>query len=278
MNALPPEGLLAWAKVVEAGGVGRAAGALGISQPAVSARLKRLAEAAGGPLFRRTREGLVPTPLGAALLPQARALARLLSALPEPPPLRIAASQTVAGYYLPRWLAAAGWPGRAAIEVSNSRRAVERLLAGEADLALIEAPPPPDPGLEARPLGEDELVLALPPGHPLAGRRRAGAGELSDLDLLLREPGSGTRELALAALARLGVRPRVRLTIGGLEPLKEAVAAGLGAAFLPRVAARAAGLGYLRLRGPRLVRPLTLLLARQSPQTARGLAARFPVS
>ncbi len=278
----PLEALLTWAKVVEVGGVGRAAAELGISQPAVSARLRRLAEAAGGPLFRRTPEGLVPTAVGRALLPAARALARLAEALPATPALPVAASQTVAAYYLPGWLARAGWSGPLALTVANSDEAVRRLRAGEVELALIEAAPPlAAPDLEVHRLAEDELVLAVPRGHPLWGRRRVDAAELEGLALLAREPGSGTRRAVEAVLARLGVRPRVRLVLGGLEPLKQAVIAGLGPAFLPRVAlareARAGRLGYARIRGAPIRRPLSLLLPAGAGEAARELAAGLRV-
>ncbi len=278
----PLEALLAWAKVAELGGVGKAAQALGISQPAVSARLRRLAEAAGGPLFVRTPTGLRPTATGTRLLPLARALVRLHEAARGGEiRVRIAASQTAAAYHLPPRLARAMGP-RFELHPTNSREALRRVREGEAELAVVEGPPPLDAGdLVLHPFGHDELVLVVPPDHPLAGRR-VDPGALADTPLLVREPGSGTREVVEAALAARGVRPPVRAVVAGLLPLKEAVKAGLGPAFLPRVAVRselrAGTLVRVHLLRFRLTRPLTLAQPSYADEATRALASALLVS
>jgi len=281
-DAYPLEALLAWAKVAELGGVGRAAQALGISQPAVTARLRRLAEAAGGPLFVRTPAGLRPTATGARLLPLARALVRLLEAARGGETrVRIAASQTAAAYHLPPRLARSPAP-KFELRPTNSQEALRRVREGEAELAVVEGPPPLDAGgLVLHPFGRDELILVAHPGHPLAGRR-VELKALAETPLLVREPGSGTREVIEAALAARGVRPPVKAVVAGLLPLKEAVKAGLGPAFLPRVAVRrelrAGALRRVHLPRFRLVRPLTLVLPLHADETTRALAEALLVS
>ncbi len=283
MNKPPAEALLTWAKVVELGAVSRAAKALGISQPAVSARLKKLAAYAGGPLYVRTRQGLRPTPQGERLLPLARALSRLLETLPqEEVPVRIAASQTVAAYHLPPRLAAAR-ASSFTLRPTNSAEALRSVREGEAEIAVLEGPLPLGcTRARTYAFGEDELVLAVPKSHPLARNHSIAPTDLKSVPLLVREPGSGTRQVVEAALTRFGVRPPVQAEIAGLLPLKEAVLSGIGAAFLPRVAIRTelrtGRIRIVRIRGLRLVRPLTLVLAEHADTRARALAEALLVS
>ncbi len=278
----PLEALLTWAVVVEQGGVGRAAEQLGISQPAVTARLRRLAEAAGGPLFVRTRKGLEPTATGARLLPLARALGRILElATKGEAKIRIAASQTAAAFHLPPRLARVPALGFELVP-TNSQEALSRVREGRAELAVIEGPPPLEgEDLTLYPFARDELVLVAPRDHPLAGKR-VSPSALEKVPLLMREPGSGTREVVEAALASHGVRPPVKAVVAGLLPLKEAVKAGIGPAFLPRVAVRrelrSGEVRRVQLLRLRLTRPLTLVLPSHADEASRALAKALLVS
>jgi DNA-binding transcriptional LysR family regulator len=84
-------------------------------------------------------------------------------------------------------------------------------------------------------VGHDEMVLAVPANHPLARRRGLESHELAEVPLLRREMGSGTRALVDTALQRAGVNPPTLMQLGSPEALKQAVLAGVGVAWLPRL-------------------------------------------
>ena len=177
---------------------------------------------------------------------------------------------------------------------------MQRLVEGELDLAVvIQAPypggPPPHPALTTEPLLEERLLLAVPPGHPLAGRgKRSGeAGGPAELReepfVLLREGAYDLRDQTLAACRRAGFEPRVALDGGEMDSVLRFVAAGLGVAILPETVLRrgaewrplgrppggAPDLLGLPLSDPDLRR--TLVLARRRdrayPPAARAFAA-----
>lgn len=272
---LNPTQLLTFSRVADEGSLSRAAMALNLTQPAVSNQMSHLAAAVGEPLFTRHGLGVNLTPAGLGLLPHARAVGRALggaqsfaSGLPglEVGTARIAASTTIASYLLPAVLARyrREHPGLEVEQfVGNTGEVVERLAAGEADAALVEGPVEPlPPGVEREVFRHDEIVLVTLPDHPLAlsGGRREPA-ELEGLEVVRREEGSGARAVAERALG--GVPMRAVLDLVGSEAVKEAVAEGLGAAFLSRlVVERETRAGILAATGVNesgLGRPLSLL-------------------
>ena len=243
------QALRVFAAVAERGGFSRAAITLRLSQPAVSKAVLGLEREVGLPLLERGAGGVRLTDAGAALYQRARELfavertaeeeVRALRGL-EAGVLRVGASTTVATYYLPPLLGAFrdAHPGVQLRVTSANTRAVARLLLQRRlDVALVEGPVG-DPRVLAEPWREDELVVLAPPGHVLA---RAGGpvapAALGAHPFIARERGSGTRAVAEAALAAHDVRPRVALTLGSTEAVKEAVAAGLGLAVVSRAAA-----------------------------------------
>ena len=128
------------------------------------------------------------------------------------------------------------------------------------------------PRIEPRRWRSDELVLIAPPDHRLASRRRVSAQELTSERFVVRERGSGTRDVAERALSKHGVHPVVALQLGSTEAVKQAVAAGLGLAIVSRYAAAdqlALGrIALVRLRGVELGRTLTeLRLEGRTPST-----------
>ena len=213
------------------------------------------------------------TPAGLALLPHARAVARayegaqkLASGLRglEVGSVRVAASTTIASYLLPGALARyrrihAGL----GVEqfVGNTAEVLGRLGAGEADVALVEGPVGRlPPGIEREVVRHDEVCLVTLPDHPLSGDLRE-TKELDGLPVVWREAGSGTREVAERALE--GVNLIGILELVGSEAVKEAVAEGIGAAFLSRLVVerevRAGFLAATAINAPGLTRPLSLL-------------------
>ncbi len=153
--------------------------------------------------------------------------------------LRIAASTTIATYLLPPVLGRFHLrrPGVRILATSaNTRTVLRMLLQFRVDVALVEGPVS-HPRVEVEPWRDDELVVIAPPGHALLGGPRVEVGMLADQTFLVREPGSGTREVTERALALRGVRLSNTMRVGGTEAIKQAVAAGLGLAIVSRAAA-----------------------------------------
>lgn len=120
---------------------------------------------------------------------------------------------------------------------ANTRTVLRLLLEFRVDVALVEGPVT-HPRVEVLPWREDELVVIAPPQHQLFERDRVVPRDLADQPFLVREPGSGTREVMQRALAIHDVRLTNMTRVGGTEAIKHAVAAGLGLAIVSRAAAR----------------------------------------
>ena len=217
----------------------RAAEALRLTQSAVSAAIAALEARHGTRLFDRVGRGLALNATGAAFLPEARAVLaqaeaaeRVLDDLAglKRGAVRLFASQTIAAYWLPPRMAAFARRHPTIdlhLDIGNTHRVVEAVLAGEAELGLIEGAFEASRVEKAR-IDADRLVVVAAPGHPLAGRSEAlSAAELKALDWALREEGSGTRSEFEAALPR-GVAAGLRavLTLPSNEAILSAVAAG----------------------------------------------------
>ena len=220
----------------------RAAEALNLTQSAVSAATAALEARHGTQLFDRVGRGLALNATGAAFLPEARAVLaqaeaaeRVLDDLAglKRGSVRLFASQTIAAYWLPPRMAAFGrtYPEiQLHLSIGNTHRVVEAVLAGEAELGLIE-------GAEAAPrlararVGADRLVVVAAPDHGLAGSGAAlSAADLKALDWVLREEGSGTRSEFEAVLPR-GVHAK-DLKTALVLPSNEAILSSVAASDL----------------------------------------------
>lgn len=260
--------------VAEHGGFSRAAVALRLSQPAVSKSVQELERQVGLALFDRVGRSPKLTDAGESLLVRARELfgvARMaeeeLAALRglERGILRVGASTTVATYFLPAILARfhAQHPGvRLRVLSANTRAVAHKLLEGRLDIALVEGPVHHE-RISVVPWREDELVVIAPASHPLLRKRRVVPLDFADEPFILREPGSGTRQVAESELARYGVHPTASMQLGSTEAIKQAVASGLGLAVVSKAsAADQLALGYIavvRLRGVTFRRELSEL-------------------
>lgn len=233
--------------VAQAGSVSGAQQTAFVSQPALSKAVRELEAQVGTALFERGARGVTLTEAGQSLQAYASAIFGLerdaedalrAAQTPEGSTLRIGASTTIATYVLPPLLARfkTRFPGaRFSLARDNSAGIAARLRAFELDVALVEGPSH-DPKIEATFWRDEELVLICAPAHPLA-KRDASWEELRAYGWLVRERGSGTREVVENALAPFGLPPENALEIGGAETLKQAVAADLGIAFTSREAA-----------------------------------------
>jgi len=236
--------------ILEAGRISAAARALHLSQPAVTAQVRKLEEALGAALFVRSARGVEPTDAGLRLARHARSMHQLLhdaasevAAGDEPGgPLVIAASTTVAAHLLPPMLAEfraahRGVPLR--VLVDNTDRVVEAVRAGRAPLGLVEGHTRA-PGVRLEPFVDDEIVPIVGRDAPFTLRR---ARDLEAVPMLWRETGSGTRAVVERALRRAGLRRReahsLDVELGSTEAVVGAAAAGLGVAFVSRWSIRA---------------------------------------
>lgn len=238
--------------VASAGSLGRAAAVHGISQPAVTARIRSMERLVGVALVQRSARGSTLTPAGALVADWARevltAAERLEAGIASlrsdrDGRLRVAASLTVAEHLLPRWLvhlAAQRAEVAVSLDAMNSLDVAHAVLGGRAELGFIEGPHVPA-GLDAQVVARDRLVLVAPPTHVWAHRRRSvDAAELARTRLVHREPTSGTRAALEAALAvaapEAGGLAAPLLELSTASGVRSAVAEGAGPAVLSGLA------------------------------------------
>src|SRR5256886_3783954 len=273
--------------VLDHGGVGRAAQACHISQPAVSEHLRGLEAHFGVRLVERHGQRVRPTAAARVVEPYARQALALLRTAEQAAgegrglragSLTIGASTTPGTYLLPAALGRfhAAHPGIAlSLEISDTREIERSVAVGQLELGVIgEAPL--GPGLAAEPWVKDELVLIVPRGHPFARRRAVAAHAIAGESYIAREQGSSTRGVAERYLARLGVTLTPAMELGSTEAIREAVAAGLGAARVSRHAglARDRRIVAAPLAGPRWTRDLLVVPRLVAP--VGPAAAAFP--
>jgi molybdate transport repressor ModE-like protein len=231
--------------VARLGSLGRAARELGITQPAASSRIRSMERQLGVALVDRSPRGSRLTDAGALVTDWARRIVEAAEAFDagaqalrvrRDSRLRVAASMTIAEYLLPGWLIAlrAQRPDTAvSLLAGNSAAVAERLLADEADLGFVEGLSVPA-GLDATVVARDRLIVVTAPGHPWARRRRPlSAGELASTPLVLREEGSGTRQVLNAALGGLA---RPLLELSSTTAVKASAVSGAGPAVLSELA------------------------------------------
>jgi len=237
-------------RIATEGSLGRAGAAHGLSQPAVSARVRRMEGLVGFPLVTRGARGSTLTPAGVLLADWARealAARAVLAAGIESlradgrQQLTVAASLTVAEHLLPRWLVqlTATHPRTTVrLRAMNSADVVAAVLAGDVPLGFVEGPRVAAQ-LTARTVGHDRLVVVVAPKHPWATRTGpVTAAELAGTRLVHREPTSGTRTWLEGVLAPHGSLAAPILELSSSSAVREAVAAGAGPAVLSELAVR----------------------------------------
>ena len=279
--------------IADQGGLSAAARALGISQPAVTKQLQRLEQELETTLLLRSAQHPVAfTPGGTRVLAFAREtleraglLREQLALLKEvtTSSLALAASTIPGEYLLPSLLAAfhTRYPEvQLRSTVADTDEVARQLLAAEADAGFVGALPRGAGALRLERLVTDEIVLALPPGHPLAQRASVTPDDLAGQTLIVREEGSGTRRSVEKALASAGHslrREDVALVLGSTQAVLQAVSQGLGIGFVSSLAAAQAQAGghlaCARVVGLNLQRDL--YLAYLPERTADPAVAHF---
>ena len=247
--------------VAELGSLSAASSALGIAQPNASRQLSRLERRLGVRVFDRGARGSEPTAEGRVAIEHARRVLDAADGLVEQVrcsaghgPVRIVASQTIAEHLMPIFLAslAAELPGvPATFEVENTAGVISALRRARADLGFIEGGETPG-DLDSCVIGHDHLVAVVAPIHPWAedeSIRSSGvdAEQLAATALIVREEGSGTREVLATALAPRPVAEPA-MVLHSNAAVRTAVAGGAGCALLSELVVAA------DLREGRLVR------------------------
>ncbi|UXX92657.1 LysR family transcriptional regulator [Streptomyces sp. AD2-2] len=231
--------------VARLGSLGGAARELGITQPAASSRIRSMERQLGVALVDRSPRGSRLTDAGALVTDWARRVVEAAAAFDagaqalrhrRDSRLRVAASMTIAEYLLPGWLLAlhSQRPDTAvSLLAGNSTTVAERLLSDEADLGFVEGLSVPS-GLDSTVIAHDHLIVVTAPTHPWARRQRpVPAEELASTPLILREKGSGTRQVLDAALGGLA-RPLIELS--STTAVKASAVSGAGPAVLSELA------------------------------------------
>ena len=234
--------LRTFAQVLRCGNYAAAAQALHLTPPAVTLQMRELEQRAGLPLLERCGARLQPTEAGLELANAAQRIelaisecADALAALRGLKGGRVSIGVvSTAKYFAPHALGAfaRAFPSvEIRLEVGNRSTIVAALEANTLDLALTGRPPE-HLEVDQAPIGDHPHVIVARPDHPHARRRRMPASMLADETFLVREPGSGTRNLMERFLSESRVTPRIGMEMASNETIKQAVMAGLGIAFL----------------------------------------------
>jgi DNA-binding transcriptional LysR family regulator len=228
------------------GGFHRAADALRISQPAVSARISTLEDSLGTRLFEREHGKFSLSLAGKALRPHAEQLLRQVAiarqAVHEMHPiaggaLPIAASLSICTYLLPEVLKKYQQSHPkvvVSVRSGNSAQVLKMVLDGEVDLGLARSLNHPE--VETIQLRDDPLILVGHPGHPSMARRKLRLEELESMPIISYDRGSSDWTLMNGLFRRDGLLPNIVLEVETIEACKRMVLRKLGLAFLPQIA------------------------------------------
>ena len=280
--------LESFVEVARHGNVSRAADALYLTQPAITARLKSLEADLGVELFVRTHRGMKLSDAGRAFLPYAeRTLAtvdegrQLIANLREGTTgaLVIGAAPAVSTYVLPGVLRSfrARHPHvRLGVRTGHTEEVVEMVLRGEADLGIGR--PVQHPEVDLIPVFEDEMLLVVNARHPFGTRGKVSLSELAGERLVLFDRTSSYHELTSSLFRQAGVVPSSTLELDNVEAAKKMVQQGLGVALLPRMALaqelKARSLRPVKVIGaPTVRRPIVALRRRDAGEPLGHVAA-----
>ncbi len=240
------EQLRVFVAVAEREHVTQAAQALNLAQSAASHAIAALEAEHGTKLFSRVGRGIALTEAGRAFLDEARAVLaqaeRAELVLGEFGSLKrgtlsVQASQTIAGYWLPRHLVdfrRAHPEIEINLAIGNTAQVVAAVDNGATELGLVEGAVE-NPHLASSPVARDQLVVVVSPEHPWANRRSLKAKDLAHVEWVLREKGSGTRSVFEDALRKAALsldQLKIVIELPSNEAVRAAVEAGLGATAL----------------------------------------------
>ena len=238
--------LAVFVAVAQEGTVTKASDAVKLTQSAASMALADLEDGLGAPLFDRLGKRLQLNDLGRFLLPQAleilgrcEAFEQVAKGELQSIDLRLGATLTISDYLMPDLMA--GFlqlqpQAHLQLQVGNTRQMIEAVNQFQLDLALIEGSCH-IPQLQSIHWRDDELAVCCAPSHPLAQLNRPlTVDDFANVEWILREEGSGTREVFDNAILNHLEDANIRLTLGHNEAILKIIAGGLGISCISKLA------------------------------------------
>jgi DNA-binding transcriptional LysR family regulator len=274
--------------IARAGHMTRAARELSVSQPALSAAVRKLEEEAGAPLLDRTGRGVELTAAGREFLSRAQDAVRAADAALrsvrelvglETGSIRVGGGATAAAFLLPPAVSALRrrHPAlRFYVREAGSTAVAEAVISGQLDLGIVTLPlrkAEAEQLISIR-LVQDELRLIAPPAHALAARKSFRWKDLDAVGVIAFEAGSAVRQVLDDAARAAGTALGVVMELRSIESISRMVAAGVGVGFVSRFALRE-GEGAACAQG-RLTRDLAIIRRRDKiPSPAAALFERL---
>ncbi|MCP1309213.1 LysR family transcriptional regulator [Paenibacillus tyrfis] len=233
----------------------RAAEKLHIAQPSLSQQLSKLEKELGVLLFQRTTNSVEVTYAGTRFVEKAQKILDMVEQLKQEMEdisqmrkgkLVVGSLPITGAHVLPLVLPVfqERYPEIDIVLVEETTSNLEQLTAsGQADISLLSLPLI-DNSLDYEPIIEEEIVLAVPPQHPLAARLAAVGSKTVDIAELQEEPfialkrGQGFRQIAITLCNDAGFTPNIVFESSNIETVQSLVAAGMGIAFIPRMLLR----------------------------------------
>jgi len=278
------ETLKVFVHVIEQKNFTRAAELLHLSQPAVSLQIQNLESEFGTKLVHRSSKLVKPTEAGEILYERAKKILHLYEEAKQEVDLlhntvkgalKIGASFTIGEYVLPRVLAeyATQYPHvEIEVKIANTDEITQAVRANQIDVALIEGEI--DAEIHVEPFMSDEMVLIVPPNHPVLKQKNVSIDHLQDQIWIFRESGSGTRKYSDHFIQEFGLRVKRSFVFSSSQGVKEAVAAGLGIALVSRWIVRkelqTGDIATLQVKDYRFFRQFSILL-QQNPAMTKAM-------
>jgi LysR family transcriptional regulator, hydrogen peroxide-inducible genes activator len=284
--------------VARTGNFSRAAEQCHVSQPSLSQQIQKLEEELDQRLFDRMKRAVKLTPAGEAFLTHAiRILEEADAAKREATDARhllrgalsLGALPTIAPYLLPDALAefVERFPGvQILVQEDTTARLLKLAHRCEIDFALASEPIQ-DGRFEVRELFAEELLLALPPGHPLTRKRSVNASDLEGERLIVMKEGHCLGDQVLGFCDRRNVRPNISFKSAQLETIQALICSGLGISLIPAMALQRKGADlpvYRSLPSPKPKRKIVAVWPKQRPpgraanELLKIISARFDKS
>lgn len=235
--------------VADTGHFGKAAARCFVSQPTLSAQLKKLEDYLGVPLIERQPRHALLTPAGEEIVRRARLIVEATDEVvdiarthrdPLAGRLRVAFLPTIGPYLLPS-IAPALRKALPRLDLllyeHQTEPMLQRLRAGDIDMGILALPVEME-GLASVPLYDEPFVVAAPARHPLAAKKQLRIEDLRGATLLLLEDGHCLRDQALDVCNRIDVEEKQDFRATSIETLRQMVASGAGVTLLPELATR----------------------------------------
>jgi len=253
-----------------------------LTQPAVSLQIQALEEKYETKLFDRSSSTVTLTPAGETLYKYAKEILTLYTSAEKAigkqtgllkGSLSIGAGSNIGNFILPALITEFKRihpKTKIYLLVNNSKRVIELLNAGNIDLGLVEGDVSRQKMIVKK-LLSDELLLIVSPEHQWAKRKEISISELAREPFILREPGSGTRQMIEKFLARHGITLhdlKISAILGSTEAIKDAVENGLGISIISRWAVRKENrygtLHLLSIKEEKMTRDFSLVMNKNS--------------